>query len=438
MGASLFAGGTTFRVWAPHAAHLYVIRPGDAAPPGSDRELVKDPATGHWTGFFADISAGDRYRFYVQGPDGSDFKRDPRARELEFAGPPDCNCIVTDPQSYPWHDSGFRTPAFHDLVVYQLHVGRFYARDNAGADRRVGRVATLLDAVQRVEYLASLGINAIQPLPLVEFETPHSMGYNGSDIFSPDEEYCVPDTDLPAYLPIINQLLARRGACPIELSDLQGQINQLNAFIDLCHLHGLAVIADVVLNHGGGFNGDAQSIYDFELARSLGINLYFTDQGWAGGLVFAFGQADVEAFLIDNTKMWLEEYHADGVRFDEVTVIDQYGGWFFAQDLTATLRYGYPNAVLIAEYWGGQRWRAVVGPPNGMGFDIGYADELRDGIRGMIGQAAGGAAAQVDMGSSPPAFNVPGASRRPGRRTTASRTRIWCTTETEAAIVNPE
>lgn len=108
MGATLVAGGTAFRVWAPHAIHVYVVGDGGALPPAADRELLKDPATGHWTGFFADIGAGSRYRYYIQGPDGSDLKRDPRARELDFAGPPDCDCIVTDPRSYPWHDDGAR------------------------------------------------------------------------------------------------------------------------------------------------------------------------------------------------------------------------------------------------------------------------------------------------------------------------------------------
>ena len=57
--------------------------------------------------------------------------------------------------------------------------------------------------------------------------------------------------------------------------------------------------------------------------------------------------------------MFLDEYHVDGLRFDEVTVIDNNGGWCFCQDLTATLRYRKPSAALIAEYWGEQRWRAV-------------------------------------------------------------------------------
>jgi 1,4-alpha-glucan branching enzyme len=397
MGAHVTDGGTTFRLWAPRAEHVYVVLDGEPAPPGPDRELVKDTTTGHWTGFIPGVVAGSRYRYYVQGPGGSVLKRDPRARELDFAGPPDCDCIVTDSAAYPWHDAGFRAPAFTDLIVYQLHVGRFYARDDAGLDRRINRVAKLLDALDRVEYLASLGVNAIQPLPLVEFQSPHSMGYNGTDIFSPEVDYCVPDAELPGYVQRVNQLLERRGTKPIGLADLRGQVNQLKAFVDICHVYGIAVIADVVLNHGGG-GFDQHSMNNLDLAFGPGNNLYFTDDGWAGGLVFAFARPEVEAFLIDNTRMWLEEYHVDGLRFDEVTVMDQHGGWFFCQDLTATLRFGHPSAGLIAEYWGEQRWRAVVGPPDGMGFDVGYADGLRNVIRGVIAQAAGGAAATVDMG----------------------------------------
>ena len=399
---------------------------------------MEDPGTGHWTGFFPDIGAGDSYRYYIDGPDGADSKRDPRARELDFTAPPDSQCIVTDAGSYPWHDAEFRAPAFNDLVVYQFHVGRFYARDSDGGDGRVGRVAKLLDAVQRVEYMAGLGVNAIQPLPLVEFDTPHSMGYNGTDIFSPEQQYCVADGDLPAYLPIVNGLLERRGASPIGLQDLRGQVNQLKAFVDVCHLYGIAVIADVVLNHGGGFNDDSHSIYDFELAISLGTNLYFTNQGWAGGLVFAFGQPGVEAFLIDNCKMWLEEYHADGLRFDEVTVIDQYKGWFFAQDLTATLRYAHPGAVLIAEYWG----ISLGGPSSGLPTE--WASTSGTRTRCVTGSGAFSDRPQAVLaprstwGNSPPAFNVPGAFRKPGRRTTAARTRISYTTGTAMTTANPE
>ena len=105
----------------------------------------------------------------------------------------------------------------------------------------------------------------------------------------------------------------------------------------------------------------------------------------------------VRQFLINNAKMFLNEYHIDGFRYDQVTVIDQNGGWFFAQDLTNTVRFVNPGAVQIAEYWGDERWLGVTPPPGGMGFDAGYNDGLRENIRGVIAQAADGASASVNL-----------------------------------------
>ena len=134
MGANLIADGVTFRVWAPSALHVHVELGGAVGfQPMPTNELLKDTTTGHWTGFFPGVAEGTKYRFFVIGPGGAGFKRDPWARELELEGYPDCDCIVRDPNSYPWHDQGWRPPAFSDLVIYQFHVGVFYARDDRGA-----------------------------------------------------------------------------------------------------------------------------------------------------------------------------------------------------------------------------------------------------------------------------------------------------------------
>ena len=92
MGATLTGGGATFRVWAPGALHLYVTFDGGQAPSPSD-ELVKDPGTGHWAGFFPGVSDGARYRYWVEGPGGKGLKRDPWARELEFGDFRDTDCV---------------------------------------------------------------------------------------------------------------------------------------------------------------------------------------------------------------------------------------------------------------------------------------------------------------------------------------------------------
>lgn len=408
MGVCLVEGGATFAVWAPGAQGVYLARDASAGyVPRPADELVLDPMSGRWTGFFPGVDAGARYRFFVIGPGGSGLKRDPWARELD-TGYPECDCIVVDPNAYPWHDGGFRTPPFEDLVIYQFHIGAFYARDGQGRDLRPGRAATFLDALDRVEYLADLGVTAIQPLPVVEFHGEWSLGYNGTDLFSPERDYTIPEGELAPYLAKVNNLLAAKGCSPLAMGDLSGQVAQLKAFVDICHLFGLAVIIDVVYNHAGG-DLDPQSLdhLDFPENPDQSNSIYFSADNLAGGRVFAFTTPQVQDFLIGNAEMFLSEYHADGLRFDEVTVIDDRGGWFFCQRMTQALRQRYPAAVLIAEYWGSQRWLATARPPTGMGFDIGYADGLRDGVRGTIQAAEGGASAQINLGPLLAGLNRP-------------------------------
>jgi 1,4-alpha-glucan branching enzyme len=408
MGANLTNGGATFRVWAPGALHVYLALNGAVGQPSPSMELVKNPLSGHWTGYAKGVQDGTKYRYFVVGPGGQGLKRDPWARELDQQGLPDCDCIVRSSASYPWHDGGFVPPAFSDLVVYQFHVGRFYARDPQGNDNRLNRVAKLLDAIDRVPYWVDLGVNAVQPLPLVEFPGEWSLGYNGTDLFSPDQDYCLAPADLPAYLGKVNALLAQRGQGGLTLGQLSGHVNQVKAFVDVCHCYGIAVIPDVVYNHCGG-TLDPQSLdyFDFPTNRSAENSIYFSANGWAGGKVFAFTKPEVESYLIANAAMFLQEYHADGLRFDEVTVIDRMGGWFFAQHMTDTLRFTKPAAALIAEYWGQDRWLGTWPTPAGMGFDIGYSDGIRDAVRTVLAQAAGGANASVDLNLLVPGLERP-------------------------------
>src|SRR5215208_4076273 len=170
LGANLTSDGATFRAWAPAARAVYLAlkyRAGTAPetfPKHAGDLLVRD-AQGFWAGFVPGIADGDLYRFYVVGTGSEGFKRDPYARELEFNGYPDCNCIVRDADAYPWHDAGFRPPAFSDLIIYQFHIGVFYAKDAAGKDIRPHRVCKILDVVDRIEYFADLGVNAVYAAP---------------------------------------------------------------------------------------------------------------------------------------------------------------------------------------------------------------------------------------------------------------------------------
>jgi 1,4-alpha-glucan branching enzyme len=177
-GAMLPADGATFRGWAPRATAVY--------PNGSfagtvydqqteDRLLSKD-AVGYWTGFQPGAQDGDQYRFWVVGPESSEYKRDPYARELAPSGFPNRFSILRASGAYPWHDAGFSTPDFSDMVIYQAHIGTY-------AIRNVGVGSNFLDVASKIPYLAALGINLLQPLPIDEQEATPSMGYGGADLF---------------------------------------------------------------------------------------------------------------------------------------------------------------------------------------------------------------------------------------------------------------
>ena len=412
-GHLLPGGGATFRAWAPAARAVHLI--------GSFNDWQRDEASllardqdGRWSGFEPRAREGDEYLFYVVGEGSEGEKRDPYARELTLAPAwPESHCILVDPARYPWHDQGFRPPDFSDLAIYQLHVGCWWGPD------RSHRVAKLLDAALRVPYLAELGVNAVQLLPVVEFQSMFSMGYNGTDYFSPEMDYEVSDAaELERYAAAVNGLLAAKGQPPLAAGDLRGGSSQLKALVDLCHLHGLAVVLDVVYNHAGGDFGD-ESLFFFD-RQPPGDNrrsLYFTGRGWAGGLVFDFARQEVRRFLVDNALYWLGEMHMDGLRYDEVSVIDRESepagaGWLFCQELTDAVRAAKLEAVQNAEYWPVNPWAVRPRGDGGAGFDIVQHDALRLAVRAALAQASWGMAAPVDMGAVAAALVTPGFAPR--------------------------
>jgi 1,4-alpha-glucan branching enzyme len=199
--------------------------------------------------------------------------------------------------------------------------------------------------------------------------------------------------------------------------------------VDLLHVYGIAVMFDVVYNHAGGWSqtyavpesvaaggllhGDDCSLYFWDRATATSSDgsydnnqsLYFTDQGFVGGLAFAMWNADVRGFLLNNALYHVQELHADGFRYDEISVLLQLNktnGWEFCAELTAAVRAANPSALQNAEYWPGE-----FGAPaplmvqseaaGGLGFDAVQHDGLREAIRTAVEQSAQGADAYVGM-----------------------------------------
>ncbi len=226
------------------------------------------------------------------------------------------------------------------------------------------------------------------------------------DYFSPETDYGVHagDPALAGYLDDVNALLrdVDPALASYTESDIDGTANRLRMLIELCHPHGIAVILAVVYNHAGGwFTDQGMYFFDEQPRNDQNNSLYFTDRGWAGGLVFAYWKDPVKQFLIDNARFYLDEYHADGFRYDEVSVIRNEGGehgWRFCQYVTDTCRFVKPEAIHIAEHWpvDGAVTRPTVN--GGAGFDASQHDGLREAVRGAVRQAAYGRDSRVDMG----------------------------------------
>jgi 1,4-alpha-glucan branching enzyme len=401
MGAALASTGATFRAWAPRATAVHVCGEFANVPQwtASDANLMRKDEHGYWTGFVHGAKEGDPYKFFVKGDGSSGYKRDPYARELSLEPPfPHCNCVIRDPGSYAWHDSEFVTPDYSNMIIYQLHVGAY-------APAVPGSTGTFLSVVEKIEYLTDLGVNVVQLMPVDEAETNPTLGYNGSDYFSPDLGYVEYDqARLRTHLATVNRLLVARGHAPLpDIRALSPGPNQLKALIDLCHINGLAVVFDVVYNHAGGFFGDDEALYFWDRFSNSNNNnsLYFTDQSWSGGLSFAFWNQDVRQFLINSALCYLDEYHVDGFRYDEISALlsmNQTTGWSFCHDMTSTIRWKRPRVLQNAEHWPINS--AITEPPqNGAGFDVMQHDGLRINLRNAIRQTSYGQESKVDLGA---------------------------------------
>lgn len=420
MGATVIGTGTTFKVWAPHAKAVFLL--GQFKLSGSKQSHLNSPNSnnvlmrrrnGLWTGFLPFARDGDEYLFYVVGHEGEGLKRDPYAKEITNSWP-NPYCIIRKNHNYTWRKTDFKTHNYHDLIIYQIHVGAF-----SGEDISEGSSANFLDIINKVHYFNDLGITALQFLPLVEYKTRFSLGYNCVDYFSPENDYVEYDeNNLKQFLFIINSIFKEKHLPLLKsIEEIRSGINQLKVLIDICHCFDISIIFDVVYNHAGGDFGD-NSLYFFDHQSKLdgsqdnNMSLYFSSAGWAGGLIFAYRKPEVRQFLIDNAVYFVEEYHIDGYRYDEISVLlhhchsdDKPHVWSFCQELTSTLKAIKPDLIQNAEHWGLDHWITKPVPHGGAGFDMTQNDKLRNAIRNTVKSASYSGEHTVELSNIAKAMN---------------------------------
>ncbi|MBK9020135.1 MAG: malto-oligosyltrehalose trehalohydrolase [Sulfuritalea sp.] len=279
----LEGGGVSFRLWAPGVGAV-ALRLDDA------REL---PMRGAGTGWFEltlpTAGPGSRYQFRLQ--DGSNaglLVPDPVSR----CNPDDVHGAseVVDPEAFDWPEDGWNGRPWEEAVIYELHVGSFTA------------AGTFDGVIERLDYLAGLGVTALELMPLADFPGRRNWGYDGVLPFAPDAAY--------------------------------GRPADLKRLVAAAHQRGLMVLLDVVYNHfgpeGNYLHAYAPDFFNPRHATPWGAAINFDGEG----------SRTVRDFFIHNALYWLEEYQFDGLRLDAIHAICDEGTPDIVEELGAAVRDG--------------------------------------------------------------------------------------------------
>jgi 1,4-alpha-glucan branching enzyme len=224
-------------------------------------------------------------------------------------------------EEYQWSDDLYERPEVKDLIIYELHIGDFL-----GVEGQIGTYSTVLDSINS-GYFSELGINAIELMPINEFEGDYSWGYNTSFAMAPESTY--------------------------------GSNEDLKNLINIAHENGIAILLDVVFNHLWGSSPLFQLYHPLDDyswdAHDFSICPYFdnapSDWGYKLQHWHSLNGRNYRGWkhVDDALVHWVEEYHIDGFRFDYVEGIGWDGDYNGASYYANMLDNIDPSLILIAE-----------------------------------------------------------------------------------------
>ena len=338
-----------FTVWAPQATRV------DAAVDGNLHRMHADAEARGWWRVDVDAARpGSRYWFSV---DGGPLRPDPRSPSQPDGvdGPSE----AVDHGRFPWTDHGWRGFDLAGAVLYELHIGTFSPE------------ATFDGAIDHLDDLVDLGVDAVEVMPVAEFAGDRGWGYDGVDLFAPHHAYGGPEG--------------------------------FHRFVDACHQRGLGVVLDVVYNHLGPAGNHLAT-----------FGPYFTDRhptNWGQGVnVDGPWSDDVRAWIVGNARHWFVDHHVDGLRLDAVHaitddsavhVLEQLAAavdaletdlgrrlWLIAESDRNDPRYvrpvragGYGLDSAWADEWHHALHAALTGETSGYYEDFGSLDDLAIALR---------------------------------------------------------
>lgn len=223
----------------------------------------------------------------------------------------------TDPNAaeYAWDNSYiWNRPDQEELVIYELLIRDFHTGH------------TFNSVIERLDYFTELGINAIELMPVMEFEGNESWGYNPSFFFAVDKYY--------------------------------GPTNEMKRFVDSCHARGIAVILDLAINHAFGQNPMVRMYWDASNNRPDANSPWFNPvakHDFNVGYDFNHESPDTKYFTKRVLRHWVEEFRIDGYRMDlskgftQKNTLGNVGLWGQYDQSRIDILTDYANTVWTAD-----------------------------------------------------------------------------------------
>jgi maltooligosyltrehalose trehalohydrolase len=279
-------GTVRFRLWAPKASAI------DLVLSNVQRTFAMSRVDEGWFEFVTEARPGVQYTFRI---DGQQQVPDPASR-FQPSGVHGASEVV-DPLAFEWQEAKWRGRPWEEAVIYELHVGTF------------SQEGTFAAAEKKLDYLANLGVTAIEIMPVSTFPGHRNWGYDG----------VLPYAPVPTY----------------------GRPEDFKRFVDAAHSKNLMVFLDVVYNHFGP-EGNYLHLY----APQFFTERHHTPWGQAINFDGPCSRT-VRDYFIHNALYWLEEYQLDGLRLDAVHAIKDDSNPDIVMELAETVRKSFDQERLI-------------------------------------------------------------------------------------------
>ncbi|MBF8262605.1 MAG: glycogen debranching protein [Parachlamydiales bacterium] len=305
---------------------------------------MRGPTDGVWHVSVEALPPNGSYAYRI---DGGVFLADPYARSFSGSchwGDFACRrnpylCDIAPPTPFDWQGVDNPRIPLEDLIIYEMHVRGFTMHPSS----QVQSKGTYTGLIEKIEYLKQLGINAVELMPVYEFDETHS-----PKVYSSTQ---LPRINYWGYNPISFFIPVSRYA-----SHPQKAIDEFKTMVRELHRANIEVILDVVYNHTGEGDDYPVSFRGIDSAGYFIKDKHGADTNYTGcGNTFLTNGPLGQKIIIDSLRYWTQEMKVDGFRFDLASILtrDSFGHPMADPPILKAMNQDpvLKNVKLIAEPW---------------------------------------------------------------------------------------